>query len=272
MKNKVEQSGYLAGLETAENSIRQQISRIRELLPHPGEIGSEVEKVFHFALMEALPERIGVCSGFVQDSKGNTSRQLDVILYDKANAAPIFSKGISVLPSECVYAAGEIKTKLCKAEIKDAFEKCASFKKLDRSAHLGGPCVAEPVYWKPVPDSDLWHPFFFVLAIETSKNKTFHKQTLEVAQKNNPDGAIVDVIVSLDGNSKIFAKPSGKEDLEDGQDHLEAVGLISRPDYQWTTYKTDRPWAMFVALAYTHLAIAPQTCVNMLPYLRGASF
>ncbi|WP_050602781.1 DUF6602 domain-containing protein [Ruegeria sp. 6PALISEP08] len=265
-------TGYLLGLDTAEKAIQNQIKNIRDLLPHSGEIGSEVERVFHEALADALPERVGVCSGFVQDSKGAISKQLDIILFDKFATLPIFSKGISILPSECVYAAGEIKTKLNKTEIFDAFVKCASFKNLDRSAQLRPAYFAQPVKFEGVDISALWHPFFFVLAAETGTTENFRNTTRDALDAQQAAGALIDAIFSLDGNTRIAAKTADHPDKLVEDKLPEKVGLILRSGYSWCSYFSQRPWAMFVAMINAHLASSPSTRVNMTEYLGNARF
>ncbi|NOC84008.1 hypothetical protein GS620_11380 [Ruegeria sp. HKCCD6428] len=270
--NGTKDSGYLLGLDTAEKNIQNQIKSIRGLLPHSGEIGSEVERVFHAALADALPDRVGVCSGFVQDSKGSISKQLDIILYDKFATLPIFSKGISVLPSECVYAAGEIKTKLNKTEVLDAFVKCASFKNLDRSAQLHPNYFAQPVRFKGVEISSLWHPFFFVLAVETGTKENFYNATRDALEAQPATGALIEAIFSLDGNTRVAAKTVDHPDKSVNDKLPEEVSIIPRLGYNWCSYFSQRPWAMFVAMSNAHLAYAPSTRVNMLEYLGNARF
>ena len=52
-------------------------------------------------------------NGFVVDSTGEVSRQMDLILYDRLNTPRIFtSDGAQMFPVEATYACGEIKAKL----------------------------------------------------------------------------------------------------------------------------------------------------------------
>jgi hypothetical protein len=52
------------------------------LVDHPGEVGSGREEILRRFLRDYLPKRFDVSSGFVFDSEGNISRQLDIIVAD----------------------------------------------------------------------------------------------------------------------------------------------------------------------------------------------
>ncbi len=89
--------------------------------------GNLVERVFRNQLLEVLPEKVGVSNGFVVDSQGSVSRQMDIILYDRPNTPRIFtSDGAQMFPVEATYACGEIKTDMNSTQLDDAFEKCLS--------------------------------------------------------------------------------------------------------------------------------------------------
>ena len=82
-----------------------------------------------------MPPGIGVGTGFVIDSYGNTSRQIDVLLYEK-ELCPVYKLNADVdyFPCEGVVAIGEVKSQISSAEIDDIFEKTASVRKLRRYA------------------------------------------------------------------------------------------------------------------------------------------
>ena len=86
-------------------------------------------------------------SGFVIDSHGSTSRQTDVVLYEK-DICPVFSINdtpeTTYYPCEGVIAVGEIKSALDRQSLEDAFSKIASVKRLKRFT------IHHPV---PLPDT-----------------------------------------------------------------------------------------------------------------------
>ena len=75
----------------------------------PVAVGDAIEQPVRDQLEQILPRGIGVGSGFVIDSSGATSRQTDVILYEK-EICPKFSinkaRGTEYYPCEGVIAVG----------------------------------------------------------------------------------------------------------------------------------------------------------------------
>ena len=105
----------------------------------PGQIGSAREVPVRNKLMQLLPGGVGVGSGFVIDSFGSTSRQMDVVLYEK-EVCPVFAinedPASTYYPCEGVIAVGEVKSSLDSSELEDAFKKIESVKKLRRFTRL----------------------------------------------------------------------------------------------------------------------------------------
>lgn len=103
----------------------------------PGLVGSAKETPTRKRLEHLLPEGIAVGSGCVIDSNGGTSKQQDVVLYEK-HLCPVYSinddAGTSYYPCEGVIAVGEIKTKMASGDLDDTFAKIASVKRLRRFA------------------------------------------------------------------------------------------------------------------------------------------
>ena len=101
----------------------------------PSTVGSAMEQPVRKQLEQILPRGIGVGSGFVIDSYGGTSRQTDIILYEK-DICPVFSVNdtpdTTYYPCECVVAVGEVKSALDRVSLKDAFSKISSVKRLKR--------------------------------------------------------------------------------------------------------------------------------------------
>lgn len=98
-------------------------------------VGTAREKEVARKLEMLLPTSIGIGSGCVIDSFGNTSKQMDIILYEK-QYCPVFcineSKETTYYPCEGVIAVGEIKTQLDSKELENCFEKAKSVKQLQR--------------------------------------------------------------------------------------------------------------------------------------------
>ena len=105
----------------------------------PGQIGSAREVPVRRKLMQLLPGGVGVGSGCVIDSYGNTSSQMDVVLYER-EICPIFAinndPASTYYPCEGVIAVGEVKTAIDSRELEDIFKKIKSVKELRRFARL----------------------------------------------------------------------------------------------------------------------------------------
>jgi len=101
---------------------------------HPLELGLARERLLVEYLLRLLPDRFAIDSGFVIDSSGSRSRQIDIVIYDKIIAKPFVVPGqVHFFPCECVVAVGEVKSNITsRATLSDALEKIRSVKALDR--------------------------------------------------------------------------------------------------------------------------------------------
>ena len=101
----------------------------------PGLVGAAKEHPVRKKLEHILPAGIAVGSGCVIDSYGETSRQMDVVLYEK-NICPVYSINdtpeTTYYPCEGIVAVGEIKSSLNSDELEDIFDKIESVKRLKR--------------------------------------------------------------------------------------------------------------------------------------------
>ena len=101
----------------------------------PGLVGSAREFPVRDKLRQLLPRGMDIGSGCVIDSFGNTSRQMDVVLYER-DICPVYSvnqdPASTYYPCEGVIAVGEIKSTINSDELKDIFRKIASVKELRR--------------------------------------------------------------------------------------------------------------------------------------------
>lgn len=98
-------------------------------------IGTAKEKEVSRKLEMLLPNSVGVGSGCIIDSYGNTSKQMDIIIYEK-EFCPVFclneSSETTYYPCEGVIAVGEIKSTLNSKELSNIFKKSKSVKNLKR--------------------------------------------------------------------------------------------------------------------------------------------
>lgn len=102
---------------------------------HTCAVGSGREKALMNKLKNILPHGIGVGSGFVIDSLGNTSSQCDLIIYEEEFALKFIINDddtYAYYNCESVIAVGEIKSDASIADIEDSFKKLKKIRELIR--------------------------------------------------------------------------------------------------------------------------------------------
>lgn len=120
---------------------------------HGTTIGDDSEANWARVLREFLPGRYGVAKGHVMDSRGKTSHQIDLLIYD-SQYTPLLaqtSSGDLFVPAEAVYAVFEVKQEMNKNFLDYAGDKIASVRELHRTSvpinHAGGTFNAK----SPIP-------------------------------------------------------------------------------------------------------------------------
>lgn len=108
----VEKNRLFAGSLASELDALSE--RIRNLILHTSTVGTYRENLFQMLLNKHLPERYHVASGFIF----GCSRQIDILIYDRIDYAPMFREGdLVVVPPESVRAVIEVKTNLTKQQL-----------------------------------------------------------------------------------------------------------------------------------------------------------
>ncbi|WP_210529878.1 DUF6602 domain-containing protein [Rubellimicrobium arenae] len=185
--------------EARSNILRAQLLAIRSAFHHAGLKGTSVEQAVADVLREILPDNIGITSGIAIDSQRNTSRQLDIILYDKARTPMLFSiGGQSLVPIECVFFVIEVKTKLTKAEYDSCVQSCKSVKELCRTAYY--PVIG------PVESSlnlfgrayQTWQTIYLVIALEAQNIRMVAEWQAKHREGPEPITGQIDSIFCLD--------------------------------------------------------------------------
>src|SRR4051794_34848297 len=106
---------YAAWLKRSLSSYE---SLAKTLVQHKAEKGRIVESVVKTALRSILPGRFSIGTGFVINSDGQSSSQLDLVIYDGHFNSPIVLEGgTGLFPVECVYGHVEVKSRLDRDEI-----------------------------------------------------------------------------------------------------------------------------------------------------------
>ena len=88
--NKIDLKQLFEGLQ---GQMQAQLSTNRDFITHPGSKGDALENAWIEWLRTYLPNRYSVDKAIVIDCEGNTSQQMDIVIYDNWFTPFIFSAG-----------------------------------------------------------------------------------------------------------------------------------------------------------------------------------
>jgi len=215
MSKKIDLKMLFGGLQS---QMEAQLNTNRKYITHPGSKGDSLENAWIEWLRNYLPNRYSVDKAIVIDHKGNTSHQIDIVIYDNWYTPFIFSQnGFHYIPAEGVYAVFEVKPDLKgnvdkKNFITYAAEKIESVRKLERTSTS---MINSGVEMKARALTKI------VGGILASTNTIKKVDTLEKYLKNQTGFKSIDFGCVADGGS-FFVDYEGKEDDK----------LIDPKDYQ----------------------------------------
>ena len=261
-------TAYRRVLSSAQKKLNAAIDQIRRSIPHRGESGTLIERQFRSQLEEVLPEKIGVSQGFVVDSIGGVSKQMDIILYDKLNTPRIFaSDGAQMFPVEATYACGEIKTDLNSSKLEDSFKKCLSYKELCRKAYIKQASPLTTSYTLFGCEYDRWQSIFFCVAVESIKAKCLNdKYNAIVDSMKLPVHKRVDTIIALSATDcqNMLLNVSGE--VKNGIPPNQSIDLLPKPESKLCRYRAKEPWSLFVMLLLHYMIHAKTEPIDILFY------
>ncbi len=98
----------------------------KTMVKHRAEKGRIVESVVKSALRGVLPGRFSIGTGFAITASGQSSSQLDLVIYDGLSNAPIILEGgTGLFPIECIYGFVEVKSVLDREAIDNSMKAIA---------------------------------------------------------------------------------------------------------------------------------------------------
>lgn len=132
-KNKKQQTS-IDNLMYAKQTVLR--SSLNLILNHPVTKGDNCEGAWIDFFRSFLPNKYAIDKGFVFDSKGNISEQIDIIIYDSLYTPLIFgtTSGEKYVTAESVYAVFDSKSKITKATLEYTDKKVASVQQLQRTS------------------------------------------------------------------------------------------------------------------------------------------
>lgn len=122
-------------LSEVHRDIEHRLGAVRHTIGQPTALGAASEHVWLDLLLSYLPRRYQAATGFVVDSHGNFSDQIDIIVFDRQYSPFLFNyQGQTVVPAESVYAVLEAKQELSDVTIKPAHARALSVRSLHRTS------------------------------------------------------------------------------------------------------------------------------------------
>jgi len=112
---------------------------------HPTISGMAGEQQWIEFFRQHLPRRYTAASAFVMSANGETSRQIDIAIYDSFYSPTLLAREPGLhIPAESVYAVFEVKQEINAELLRDAGVKAASVRDLRRTSapvtSRSGPC------------------------------------------------------------------------------------------------------------------------------------
>jgi len=126
-----------------QEELESKLGGVRRSVAHAGAKGAASEGGWRELLNGLLPARYTVSKGFVVDSSGKRSDEIDLIVHDRVFSPVLFPyKDALHIPAESVYAVLECKQEISKENLIYAGRKAASVRGLLRTSatirHAGG--------------------------------------------------------------------------------------------------------------------------------------
>lgn len=123
----------------AAKRARQRFEELR-VVPHSGTRGARAESIVKQFLIDHLPRRFDVGSGFIINKSDHISPQCDVIVYDAINCPRYrVDDEASIFPSTNVAAVVEVKSRLDREQLYDAAKKIRDVKRLASVQTMSSP-------------------------------------------------------------------------------------------------------------------------------------
>jgi len=106
--------------------LQNRFDYVNNSIQHNLTQGEENEKEIRQLLVDFLPPKYGIGSGVIMDTEGNTSKQIDIIIYDKESPNYTLSSDSKLFLLDQVLAFIEIKTTYNLSSLKSSLENIKS--------------------------------------------------------------------------------------------------------------------------------------------------
>jgi len=151
-KSKTRGKKFLQDAFALEQKLLQtKLELSSQSVTHSGTLGEVNELVFIEVLRKYLPRRYAVDTAIIIDSRGATSDQIDVVIFDNQYTPTLLDQERHrFVPAESVYAVIEVKPTINKQYLDYAADKARSVRELVRTTipivHAGREFPAKPLF------------------------------------------------------------------------------------------------------------------------------
>lgn len=134
------------------NKLLADFDQIQAQIDHAGERGRQRERAIATFLAKYLPKRYSLGTGHVIDSRGNVSKQCDIVIYDALNCPLLLAEeGYQLFPVEAVFGIVEVKSVFDAGTIAKSVQNIQSAKQLQRDEPVAGAVFAYRSRYKVEP-------------------------------------------------------------------------------------------------------------------------
>lgn len=114
----------------AARKLTAEFESIRGTSPHPTATGTETEEALITFLNDHVPTRWKATRAVLMDFNEEVSKEVDIAIFDCFSSAAYRTGSLSILPNDGVAVSIEVKTSLDSADLRDAYDKVESCKRL----------------------------------------------------------------------------------------------------------------------------------------------
>lgn len=116
------------------NGAASQLEAARKIISHGTTRGTIAENTVRGIIAPLLPFRYSIASGFLISKDAAPSKQIDVLVFDRAESSPLYEdQACAVISPEMGVLAIEVKSTLNKKDIREAVANIASAKRINRN-------------------------------------------------------------------------------------------------------------------------------------------
>ena len=211
-------------VESLDKEVRNQLE-LASAISHPGESGRARENVIAAFLRKLVPKSFGIDTGFVIDSQGQVSRQVDIVIY-RTDYHPVLEiGGVKHFLVESVIVVIENKAQITsKSQLDDALDTIASVKRLDRTNKRQNIIVRGATMGPLISPDKFEHQIFGAIVTQKSIAEASLVVNLQEFFKVRNRREWFNLYVDISSFTVCYQRQRGQSDI--GSSHLPTVVMV----------------------------------------------